>query len=46
MPVPRDRSDRPYFDPLKQLELKDTELYLGLLHMNDEEGTRQRIATA
>ena len=42
MPVPKDRTDAAYFSPLKELELGTTELYLGLLHMNDEQGTRKR----
>ena len=46
MPVPKSRTDETYFAPLKRLELGDTELYLGLLHPEDEEGTKQRIETA
>ena len=46
MPVPRSRVDAAYFAPLKNLTLGKTELYLGLLHANDEEGTRDRIKTA
>ncbi|ESZ96092.1 hypothetical protein SBOR_3569 [Sclerotinia borealis F-4128] len=46
MPVPKDRVDRGYFEPLKYLEKNDTELYLGLLHQDDLEGTRLRIRTA
>lgn len=46
MPVPRSRVDGAYFAPLKKLELGKTELYLGLLHANDEEGTRDRIKAA
>lgn len=36
--VPKSRADAAYFAPLKQLELGTTELYLGLLHPEDEEG--------
>jgi hypothetical protein len=48
LPVPRDRSDAAYFEPLQDLELPpDTRLYLGLVHMTDgAEGTQRRIATA
>ncbi len=48
IPVPRDRNDDAYFQPLTGLELRsETKLYLGLIHMTGgEEGTNQRIATA
>ncbi|EKG17246.1 hypothetical protein MPH_05536 [Macrophomina phaseolina MS6] len=46
MPVPKDRDDDAYFAPLKQLELGSTDLYLGVVHVGDEEGTRRRIAAA
>ena len=48
MPVPRDRSDDPYFAPLSDLRLQDeTELYLGLVHLTDGvNGTNGRIAAA
>lgn len=46
MPVPRSRVDADYFAPLAQLNIGDTELYLGLLHADDEEGTRSRIKAA
>jgi len=48
MPVPRDRSDDAYFEPLKQLKLRpETELCLGLVHYTDGiDGTRRRLATA
>jgi hypothetical protein len=48
MPVPRDRSDEAYFEPLRRLKLRPgTELCLGLVHYTDGiEGTRGRIATA
>jgi hypothetical protein len=48
MPVPRDRSDEAYFEPLKKLKLRpETELCLGLVHYTDGiDGTRRRLATA
>ena len=46
MPVPRSRVDRDYFAPLARLNIGDTELHLGLLHAEDEEGTRERIKAA
>lgn len=48
MPVPRNRSDDGYFEPLKGLKLRpETKLALGLVHYTDGiEGTRRRMATA
>lgn len=46
MPVPKDRYDAAYFAPLRNLELGTTELYLGLVHAGNEDGTRRRIETA
>lgn len=48
MPVPRNRSDNAYFQPLSRLRLpKETELCLGLVHYTDGlEGTRCRLETA
>jgi hypothetical protein len=46
IPVPRDRNDLEYFEPLKNLRLQGARLYLGLVHANDESGTRERIAVA
>lgn len=48
MPVPRDRSDESYFEPLRRLKLRpETELCLGLVHYTDGiEGTRKRLRTA
>ena len=48
MPVPRRRTDDPYFEPLRNLRLPSTtDLYLGLVHYTDkEEGARSRIETA
>lgn len=46
MPVPKDRLDREYFEPLRDLQKNDTELYLGLLHQDDLDGTKIRIRRA
>ncbi len=48
MPVPRDRCDAEYFQPLTGLRLKpETQLCLGLVHYTDGiEGTRKRMAVA
>ncbi|MEW5423459.1 hypothetical protein [Amorphus sp. 3PC139-8] len=48
MPVPRDRDDDAYFEPLKMLRLHDeTDLFLGLIHYTDGEGgTLRRMAVA
>ena len=48
MPVPRNRTDDAYFDPLKRLKLRpETEICLGLVHCTDGvEGTKKRIAIA
>jgi hypothetical protein len=48
MPVPRNRSDDAYFEPLKRFELRpETEPCLGLVHYTDGvEGTKKRLATA
>ena len=48
MPVPRDRKDDAYFEPLKKLRLPPTtELYLGLVHLTDGvAGARSRVETA
>ena len=46
MPVPRDRSDDAYFEPLKHLNIGDATLYIGLVHITDGvAGTNNRIAT-
>lgn len=44
MPVPKDRTDQAYVEALK--DLKDVKLFLGLVHVNDEEGTKKRIEVA
>lgn len=48
MPVPRDRNDDAYFEPLKRLDVNSsTEIFIGLIHLTDGiDGTRKRIATA
>lgn len=48
MPVPRNRSDDAYFEPLKRLKLQpETQLCLGLVHYTDGvAGTRNRLTTA
>jgi hypothetical protein len=48
MPVPRDRSDAAYFEPLRRLKLDPkTRLCLGLVHYTDGlEGTKKRLETA
>lgn len=47
MPVPIDRADDAYFEPLSKLRLPaGTELYLGAIHGDGIEATKKRIATA
>ena len=48
MPVPRNRKDDVYFEPLKRLRLpKQTTLALGLVHCTDGmQGTRERLNIA
>jgi hypothetical protein len=48
MPVPRNRADDAYFEPLRDLALRpETELCLGLVHYTDGvEGTAKRLTTA
>jgi len=48
MPVPRDRTDSAYASPLSDLApMKDTELYLGLIHLSDGvAGAKARIKVA
>jgi hypothetical protein len=47
MPVPKERSDAAFFKPLAELALPaDTELHLGLVHLNDDAGNKARLATA
>jgi len=47
MPVPVDRADDAYFQPLGNLRLSPgTELYLGLVHADGVEATQKRIEAA
>lgn len=48
MPVPKNRDDAAYFTPLEKLKglLGQTQLYLGVVHAGDEEGTQRRIRAA
>lgn len=48
LPVPRERHDDAYFEPLRNLRLRpETKLALGLVHYTGGiEGTRRRMATA
>ncbi|KAL9127362.1 MAG: hypothetical protein Q9217_003752 [Psora testacea] len=46
MPVPKDRADEAYFKPMQNLKLDDTNLFLGLVHPNDESGTKKRLEAA
>jgi ubiquinone/menaquinone biosynthesis C-methylase UbiE len=48
LPVPRERDDEAYFEPLSDLRLRpETELYLGLVHLTDgPDGARRRIEAA
>lgn len=47
MPVPVDRSDNGYFEPLRELALSPgTELFLGLVRVDGVQATRKRIETA
>ena len=47
MPAPKHRDDAAYYAPLAGLRLPEgCELYLGLIHHDDREGDRRRIAAA
>jgi len=47
VPVPKTCDLHMFLKPLQSLQLKDTELYIGLLHLGDAvEGNRARIAAA
>lgn len=49
-PVPKDRMDEAYLLPVKEMLLPrldpGTEVYVGLIHPHDLEGTRRRLAVA
>jgi len=47
VPVPKERTDEAYYAPFRDWRRSaGTELYLGLLHHNDETGDRKRVAVA
>jgi hypothetical protein len=49
LPVPKSRVDEEYYTPLKEMNVKnvgETELFLGLVHGGDEEGTEKRCEVA
>ena len=47
LPVPRPRTDDAFFAPLDRLKLHpETELYLGLVHHDDQTGNAARLAAA
>jgi len=47
LPVPIERDDASYFAPLVDLDRREFELYLGLIHLTDGiEGARRRIGAA
>lgn len=47
LPVPKDRTDDAYFEPLKNLKLgAGTDIYMGLVHHDDAEGNAARLAAA
>ena len=48
MPVPRDRDDGHYFEPLARLAMQpQTRVSLGLIHMTDgKPGAKRRLAAA
>lgn len=46
MPVPKSRVDANYFSPLENLDAGKTDVYLGLLHADDLDGTKKRIEVA
>lgn len=46
MPVPKDRTDTSFYQPLEQLRLRNTELILGIAHHDDLLGTKARVSAA
>jgi hypothetical protein len=47
LPVPKNRTDDPYFAPLAGLHLHpETQLYLGLIHHDDAAGDAARLTAA
>ncbi len=47
LPVPKDRTDRGYFQPLEGLQVpSDVDIVMGLIHFDDTEGDAERIEAA
>jgi hypothetical protein len=47
LPVPKDRLDETYYLPLSRLALpQETDLYLGLVHFDDDAGNKARLELA
>lgn len=47
LPVPKQRTDEAFYVPFNNLKIKpETDLYLGLIHHNDEAGNATRLALA
>lgn len=47
LPVPKERTDAAFYKPLADLSLPaSSEIHLGLVHVNDDEGNRTRLAAA
>jgi hypothetical protein len=47
IPVPKPRTDPEFYRPMSKLSLPErTDLYLGLAHINDDEGNRRRLELA
>ena len=44
--VLKGRADEAFLEPLRALRFRETRLYLGSVHENDEEGTRIRLRAA
>ena len=43
LPVPKNRTEASFFEPLRDLEIGTTKLFAGLAHPGDLEGTKKRI---
>ena len=46
LPMPKGRRDVAYLEPLKQLDIGEAKIFLGLVHGHDEKGTRERVEAA
>jgi len=47
LPVPKERTDAAFYRPLAELALpEESEIHLGLVHVNDDDGNRARLAAA